>query len=128
MGPSAINVADQQRDPGSLLNWMEQLIRRRRETPEIVFGTWSFVPVPEAAILALLYEWDLRTVLVIHNLGAKPIKVSFKLDTAANWDALIDLFGEGDFRLDKDGTIAVELKSYGCRWLRVRHASKSTPL
>lgn len=71
-GPAAINVADQRRDSDSLLNWMERLIRRRRETPEIAFGTWSFVPVPEAAILAMRFDWGTRSVLVIHNLGAKP--------------------------------------------------------
>ena len=31
--PAAINVADQRADESSLLNWMERLIRRRRECP-----------------------------------------------------------------------------------------------
>jgi trehalose synthase len=132
-GPAAINVADQQRDPDSLLNWMERLIRRRRETPEIAFGAWSFVPVPEAAIFALRYEWGARTVLVIHNLGGKQARISFKLDSvgtrdsAGGWDGLIDLFGQGDFCLGKDGTVTVELGGYGCRWLRARRASGSPP-
>jgi maltose alpha-D-glucosyltransferase/alpha-amylase len=29
------NVADQRRDPNSLLNWMERIIRMRKEVPEI---------------------------------------------------------------------------------------------
>lgn len=127
-GAAAINVADQQRDPDSLLNWMERLIRRRRETPEIVFGAWSFLPVSEAAILALRYDWGTRVVLVIHNLGAKPQKAIFKLEPPVGGDNLADLFGEGEFRLDKDGTVTVELKGYGCRWLRVRRANGGTPL
>ncbi len=132
-GPAAINVADQQRDPGSLLNWMVRLIRRRRETPEISFGTWSHVPVAEAAIFALRYEWGSRIVLVIHNLAAKAQKATFKLEIGkrevpSSSDGLIDLFGEGDFRLDEDGTVTVALKGYGCRWLRVRRADGSTPL
>ena len=40
-GPMAVNVAAQRRDPDSLLNWMERIIRRRRETPEIGWGTWQ---------------------------------------------------------------------------------------
>lgn len=127
-GPAAINVADQQRDPDSLLNWMVRLIRRRRETPEIAFGIWSHVPVAEAAIFALRYEWGSRIVLVIHNLGAKPHKATFKLEVGPGCDGLIDLFGEGDVRLDEDGSVTVALKSYGCRWLRVRRADGSTPL
>ena len=38
-GPKAINVAAQRTDPDSLLNWFERLIRRRRECPELGFGT-----------------------------------------------------------------------------------------
>src|SRR4029078_13284973 len=34
-GPDRVNVAAQRRDPGSLLNWMERLVRRRRECPEL---------------------------------------------------------------------------------------------
>src|SRR6202041_1249745 len=30
-----VNVADQRRDPNSLLNWMERIIRMRKEVPEI---------------------------------------------------------------------------------------------
>jgi trehalose synthase len=127
-GPAAINVADQQRDENSLLNWIERLIRRRRETPEIAFGEWSLVPVPEAAIFALRYAWGSRIVLVIHNLSAKPHRTSFKLEPAAGENGLIDLFGQGDFKQNKDGTVTVELDGYGCRWLRVRHAGGSTPL
>ena len=33
-----VNVARQRRDPGSLLNWMERLIRRRRESPGARLG------------------------------------------------------------------------------------------
>jgi trehalose synthase len=127
-GPAAINVADQQRDPGSLLNWMERLIRRRRDTPEIVFGTWTLVPVAEAAIFALRYDWGARTVFVMHNLSGKRCKTSFKLEPTPGWDGLVDLFGQGDFSLDADGTLAVELDGYGCRWLRVRRIGESTPL
>lgn len=121
-GPSAVNVADQRRDEGSLFHWMERLIRRRRETPEIAYGAWSLVPVAEAAIFALRYDWGARTVLVIHNLGARPVKASFKVEHAAGWEGLIDLFGRGAFSLGKDGTVRVELEGYGCRWLRVRRA------
>lgn len=56
-GPSAINVRDQERDGDSLLIWMEQLIRHRREMPEIAFGQWSLLPIADPAVLAMSYEW-----------------------------------------------------------------------
>ena len=34
-GYAQVNVADQRRDPNSLLNWTERLIRTRKECPEI---------------------------------------------------------------------------------------------
>lgn len=127
-GPATINVANQQRDRDSLLNWMARLVRRRRETPEIVFGSWTVVPVAEAAVLALCYEWGSRTVLVAHNLDAAVRTTSFRLEGASGWEGLIDVFGEGRFSLDGDGTVTIELDGYRSLWLRVRHASGNTPV
>jgi glycosidase len=119
-GPATINVAAQRRDDGSLLNWIERLIRRRHETAEIAYGKWSIVPVKQAQVLAISYDWDGRVVLVIHNLSSKPVGASFNVEPAAGWQGLIDLFGRGDFSLAKDGAVSVELEAYGCRWFRVR--------
>ena len=43
-GPLAVNVAAQRRDPDSLLNWMERVTRRRRDTPELGWGEWTVLP------------------------------------------------------------------------------------
>jgi trehalose synthase len=127
-GPEAINVASQQRDPKSLLSWMERLIRRRRETPEIVFGEWSLVPVPQACLLAIRYDWGARSILVIHNLAAKAVTTSFKLDQPPGPGGLMDLFGEGEFSCDKAGNVTIKIAGYGFRWLRIRRTAESTAL
>jgi trehalose synthase len=127
-GPDAINVASQQRDPNSLLSWMERLIRRRRETPEIVFGEWSFVPVPQACLLAIRYDWGARSILVVHNLAAKAVTTSFKLDPPPGPGGLIDLFGEGEFSCGKEGNCTIKMAGYGFRWLRIRRTAESTAL
>ncbi|WP_309085011.1 alpha-amylase family protein [Chelativorans sp.] len=118
-GPAAVNVAAQQRERDSLLNWMEQLIRKRREMPEIVFGSWSLVAVPEPSILALRYDWGSRSALVIHNLGEKPATTSFKLRPQDRPEATADILGHGKFSVGKDGTMTVELERYGYRWFRL---------
>ena len=48
-----VNVADQRRDPHSLLNWMERVIRMRRECPEISWGDWKALNVRNDHVLAL---------------------------------------------------------------------------
>ncbi len=123
--PAEVNVMDQERTPGSMLNWMERLIRRRRETPEIAFGTWSFIPVPESPIVALRYDWGERCVILLHNLSATPCQTSYRFHDGAGWEGLTDILGEGEFTLSRDGTLRVELAPYGCRWLRPRRADTS---
>ncbi len=36
-----VNVADQRRDPNSMLNWTERVVRMRKEVPEIGWGDFS---------------------------------------------------------------------------------------
>jgi trehalose synthase len=78
-GPASVNVADQERDPDSLLNWMERLIRRRRETPEIGWGAWSMIATSDDAVLAHRCDWEGRSVLAVHNLSAAPREVELDL-------------------------------------------------
>ncbi len=44
-----VNVAAQRRDPNSLLNWMERMIRMRKEVPEIGWGDFTFLKVEFAS-------------------------------------------------------------------------------
>lgn len=114
-----INVEDHERDPASMLNWMERLIRRRRQTPEIAFGNWSFVPFPEASILALRYDWGRRTVMLIHNLAGERRKSSCNPANAEGWRSLDHLLGGGSAEIARDGVLSVDLPAYGHLWLRV---------
>ena len=40
-GFEQVNVAEQRRDPDSLLNWTERIIRMRKEVPEIGWGDFT---------------------------------------------------------------------------------------
>src|SRR6201992_2542779 len=52
-----VNVADQRRDPNSLLNWMERIIRMRKEVPEIGWGDFSFISAGTREVLVMQYRW-----------------------------------------------------------------------
>ena len=59
-GPYAfqhVNVAQQRRDPNSLLNWTERIIRMRKEVPEIGWGTFTVLAPGTPEVLALRYDW-----------------------------------------------------------------------
>jgi glycosidase len=119
-GYRGVNVAQQERDPDSMLSWSQGLIRRRRQTPEIAFGDWSFLPFPEAEVMGLRYDWGARTVLLIHNLGGRPCKTSCSIEEARQWNRLTELLGEGGFSLGKN-SLTIDMPPYGHLWLRAQH-------
>src|SRR4029453_15795465 len=79
-GYRRVNVADQRRDDRSLLNRIERMIRLRKETPELGFGSWSLVGTDQPAVLALQARWQGGRVLALHNLGAAACQVTLDLD------------------------------------------------
>lgn len=114
-----VNVAAQRRDPDSLLNWMERIIRMRKEVPEIGWGEFTILPVDANCVLAVRYDWRNNAVIVIHNLGAAPLEV--RLDGGAGEDArhvLINLLSEDHSHADDDGQYRILLEPYGYRWYR----------
>jgi maltose alpha-D-glucosyltransferase/alpha-amylase len=54
-GFDAVNVEKQLRRPGSLLRWMTELIRIRKECPAIGAGDWRILPTRSGHVLAVLY-------------------------------------------------------------------------
>ncbi len=48
-----VNVAAQRRDPNSLLNWMERIVRMRKEVPEIGWGDFAVVRTNNPTVLAM---------------------------------------------------------------------------
>jgi len=78
-GYERLNVQRQREDPGSFLNWMERLIRTRREWPEIGWGAWRILPAGDDAVLALAMQWQGSDVVSLHNMAARQATVQLKL-------------------------------------------------
>jgi glycosidase len=119
-GPMAVNVADQRRDPDSLLSWMERVIRRRRETPELGFGAPTVLATSEPAVLAHRCDWEGSGVVAVHNLGAAPCQVV--VDVACPPESrLVDLLDRDGSTSELDGSrLELKLEGYGHRWYRVQ--------
>ncbi|WP_348256519.1 hypothetical protein [Leptolyngbya sp. PL-A3] len=116
-GYQQVNVIDQRRDPGSLLNWMERAIRIRKECPEFGWGTWSLVETHHPSVLTHRCEWLGGTVLAIHNLSKEACKVTLTLK--AEDGKLIDLLGGLQYEVFDDATHTMQLEGYGHYWFRL---------
>jgi trehalose synthase len=114
-GCQRVNAAGQRQDPGSLLNWMERLVRRRKETPELGWGASRVLPAGDPAVLALRCDWRGSAVLTVHNFADRPAKADLDLDGGE----LVEQFADQPYpRPDAAGGVPVD--GYGYRWFRLR--------
>src|SRR5438874_903846 len=115
-----VNAADQRRDPDSLLNWTERIIRMRKEVPEIGWGDFEVLSTGDPAILAIRYDWRNNSVLFVHNLDAIPREVAVSTGLRGNEArVLVNLLTDDHSKADKFGKHRVVLEGYGYRWYRV---------
>lgn len=120
-GPEHVNATALRRDPDSLLNWFERLIRRRRESPEIGFGTLTLLDTGAPSVLAHRCDWQGSTIVAVHELGGEEVQVRLPVDDGA---ALVDLFTSEEHPLP-DCTLALD--RYGAHWFRMRRPGQRLP-
>jgi len=89
-----VNVAEQRRDPNSLLNWMERIIRMRKEVPEI--GDFTVLKARSTEILALRYDWRNNSIVIVHNFSAEPKEVWVDVGMEGEDGALLTNLLSGD--------------------------------
>ena len=119
-GPARVNVAAQRRDPDSLLNWFEQLIRRRRECPELGFGTFALLETGAPSVLAHRCDWEGSTIVAVHELGGKSAAVELPV---SDGEALVDLFEDAQHELPA----TLYLEPYAAKWFRVSRSGVRLP-
>jgi maltose alpha-D-glucosyltransferase/alpha-amylase len=112
-GYPSVNAAEQRRDPDSLLNWTERIIRMRKECPEIGWGDFRVLTTGKKCVLGVRYEWRNNAVVVLHNLAGEPTEVTLRIEE----DKLINLFTEA--HSERQGAAhRISLEPYGYRWYR----------
>jgi trehalose synthase len=126
-GPLAVNVAAQRREPDSLLSWMERLIRRRRETPELGWGSWTVLETNVPGVLAHRCDWEGRSVVAAHNFDDQPCLVRVNLGNVPDEGRLDDLLDErGAIGEINDGSLELKMDRYGFRWFRIMTRDQHT--
>jgi trehalose synthase len=122
--PGDVNVARQRRDPHSLLNWIERIIRRRKECPELGWGACTLLDTGEPSVLAHRSDWAGSTIVAAHNLAERPASCELVLDDAGPDAVLVDLLDHDERSIGDDGRVSVQLGRYGARWYRLRRAGQ----
>jgi maltose alpha-D-glucosyltransferase/alpha-amylase len=87
-GYQRLNVAAQQADPRSLLNWLKHALRVRREHPAFGRGSFEWLPSVSTSIAAYWRSLDDDRILVIHNLSDRTQPIEFS-PPAQTWFDLL---------------------------------------
>ncbi|HET6413258.1 MAG TPA: maltose alpha-D-glucosyltransferase [Anaeromyxobacter sp.] len=120
-GHAAVNVEAQVRDPSSLLRWMQNLIRLRKQFKVFGRGTLEFVESSNPRTLAYLRRWGEDTILCVANLSRRIQPTTLALapyEGARPWEML----GYTEFpRIGPDPWF-LSLGGYDFAWFELRGA------
>jgi maltose alpha-D-glucosyltransferase/alpha-amylase len=116
-GFERVNVADQQRDAQSLLNWTERIIRMRKQCPEISWGDFAVLRTNVPEVLAIRYEWRDTALMTFHNFSSAKQKVRVRLASAGE-GMLVEVFDGRHSQARNDGFHHIEMDPYAWRWFR----------
>jgi maltose alpha-D-glucosyltransferase/alpha-amylase len=123
-GYKKVNVSDQRRDPQSLLNWTERMIRVRKECPEISWGNFVVLRTNIPEVLAIRYDWRNTSLLTLHNFSNAKQTVKVKVD-ADNDGLLVEVFDGHHSKAQNDGQHRVPMDPHAWRWYRVGAADNA---
>jgi maltose alpha-D-glucosyltransferase/alpha-amylase len=123
-GYKRVNVVDQRRDPHSLLNRTERMIRARRECPEISWGQFTLLETGALEVLALRYDWRNTALVTAYNFAGRKRKARLQVGGPGG-KVLVSVFDERHSRAAGPGVHEVPLEPYGYRWFRVGAADNA---
>jgi maltose alpha-D-glucosyltransferase/alpha-amylase len=116
-GCNKVNAADQRRDPASLLNWTERIIRMRKEVPEIGWGDFKVLDTGNDGVLALRYDWRNNTVVVVHNLLDEAAEIQLRVGDERGRQ-LTNLLTQDHSQANGRGVHTIIMEPYGYHWYR----------
>jgi trehalose synthase len=117
--PQYVNVGDQRNDPDSMLSFIQLLIQRYRDCPELGWGTFAVLDQPIGSVLAHECRWEEARLIAVHNVGSGPQTVKLELADADECATLHDLLEQGVTPVGVDGSAELTVDGYGYRWLRL---------
>ncbi|HEU4946804.1 MAG TPA: alpha-amylase family protein [Kribbella sp.] len=119
LGPEHVNVADQRRDPDSLMSWIKLLIQRYRECPELSWGECTLLEHEATSVLAHRSDYEGGTVIALHNFAAESAEVTLAVAGNGVGVRVADLLTGRTTDVGGDGILRHKVGPYGSCWLRV---------
>jgi maltose alpha-D-glucosyltransferase/alpha-amylase len=118
-GVQAVNVEAQEKDPSSLLHWMRNMIRLRRQFKVFGRGGIDFLPVANPAILAYVRRWESDVVLCVANLSrhAQPAELDL---SEFEGQTPVEMLGYTPFPRAGRLPYLLTLGGYGFYWFELR--------
>ncbi|MGI8718247.1 MAG: alpha-amylase family protein [Lapillicoccus sp.] len=121
-GGARTSVREQQREPGSLLRWFQQMIGTLRECPEIGVGTCSVLDLDlPPSVLAHRFDAPEGSILLVHNLDDAPVTVDLGRQTEPGQQP-VEVFADRTYPPPTLRLEGLELGAWGFRWLRLRQS------
>jgi maltose alpha-D-glucosyltransferase/alpha-amylase len=117
-GYDKVNAAAQRRDPQSLLNWTERIIRMRKEVPELGWGDFEILDAKKKGVLAMRYRWRNNSVVTLHNLTGDAVEIELHLGDDPG-RKLTNVLTEAHSEADRRGRHHIVMDPYGYNWYRV---------
>ncbi|MCF0069484.1 alpha-amylase family protein [Dyadobacter sp. CY261] len=117
-GFTTVNAEQQWRDTTSLLHRISSLIQMRKSCPEIGLGDATVMESGSDDILAIRYEYEGKTLMILHNFSNKPVKATLPVGNARKLNNLRS--GAGDI-IASNSRVTINLPPYGYGWYRIDH-------
>lgn len=123
-GYQALSVESQTLDRSSMLNWMKDLIRLRKQHKVFGRGTLEFLSPSNQRVLAYVRRYQDEIVLVVANLSRYPQSAELDL---SQYEGLtpVELFGLGHFHRIDDKPYIITLGPYSFYWLGLQLAPET---
>lgn len=111
-----VNVSSQKKNPGSLLNWLRQVLQVRKQHPVFGRGGFQIIPTGDQSILAYLRGAEREPMLVINNLSPKARDATIDL---SKYYRLVDILDSTASPVSAGQATRFQLPGYGYRWFRL---------
>lgn len=113
-----VNVYDQERLPGSLLNWTRRILSVRKQHPAFGRGSLTFVLPEQKEVLAYIRQYEDDVILAVVNLSSRFQQTTLDL-AEFRGSTVTDLFDRSPFPDVSGSPYPLTLAPRGYYWLQL---------